>query len=66
MGRHFAERIQSEASTIDTQITRAFVLLTGRDPSDEELQSMTEYATQHGLPALCRLLFNLSEFVFVD
>jgi hypothetical protein len=66
MARHFAERLQSDGDTIDAQITRAFVLLTGRTPSDEELQSMTEYATQHGIPALCRLLFNLSEFVFVD
>jgi hypothetical protein len=66
MAQHFAERLQSEESTTDLQVTHAFLLLTGRTPSDEELQSMTAYTTQHGLPALCRLLFNLSEFVFVD
>jgi len=66
MGRHFAGRLQTEESTTELQVGRAFLLLTGRSPSDEELHSMTSYATQHGLPALCRLLFNLSEFVFVD
>ena len=66
MARHFAGRLQTEESATELQVTRAFLLLTGRTPSDEELQSMTEYAHQHGLPALCRLLFNLSEFVFVD
>jgi len=66
MARHFAERLQSEEGATDLQVMRAFLLLTGRTPSDEELHSMTAYANQHGLPALCRLLFNLSEFVFVD
>ncbi len=66
MARHFADRVQKDAESIDSQITHAVVLLTGREPADEELRSMTDYATQHGMPALCRLLFNLSEFVFVD
>ena len=66
MARHFSDRLQSEATSIDAQSARGFALLTGREPTDEERQSMTVYANKHGLPALCRLLFNLSEFVFVD
>lgn len=66
MAKHFADRLKSEENTVELQVTRAFFLLTGREPSEEELPPMTSYATQHGLPALCRLLFNLSEFVFVD
>jgi len=66
MARHFAERLQAEGLSTDARVARAFLLVTGRASTDEERRSMTAYADQYGLPALCRLLFNLSEFVFVD
>lgn len=66
MARHFADRLQHDAASAEAQITRAYLLLTGRKPEPEELLLMTVYADQHGLSALCRLLLNLSEFVFVD
>jgi hypothetical protein len=28
--------------------------------------AVADHARKHGLPAACRLLFNLNEFVFVD
>jgi hypothetical protein len=31
-----------------------------------ELRRLTAFAEQNGLANLCRLLFNLNEFVFVD
>jgi hypothetical protein len=40
--------------------------VTGRAPDDDEIARMKAFAAEHGTPALCRLLFNLSEFVFVD
>ena len=35
-------------------------------PVPSELDALTAYATKHGLPHACRLLFNTNEFVFVD
>ena len=66
MAQHFATRLETEAVSTEARIDLAFHLLTGRTPSQEEHTQMTAYAEQHGLPALCRLLFNLSEFVFLD
>ena len=51
---------------MNVQVEHAYVLLTGHRPSPDEASEMTKYAEQHGLAALCRVLFNLSEFVFVD
>ena len=66
MAGHFAKRLESEAAMLDARVDLAFQALTGRTPSQKEQTEMRNYASQHGLPALCRLLFNLSEFVFVD
>ena len=66
MAQHFAARLETDARSTDARIDEAFRLLTGRTPSQEERLQTIAYAKQHGLPALCRLLFNLSEFVFVD
>ena len=66
MAQHFATRLETDAPSLDARIEKAFQLLTGRAPSPTERLQTIAYAEQHGLPALCRLLFNLSEFVFVD
>lgn len=47
-------------------VTQAFQRVTGRNPKDGELQMMLHYLSQHGLPNLCRSLFNLSELSFID
>ena len=66
MARHFAARLETDQQSTDARMDEAFRLLTGRTPSPEERRQTIAYAEQHGLPALCRLLFNLSEFVFVE
>ena len=66
MAQHFATRLENEATSRNDQVDHAWLLLTGRRPTQDEAIQMSEYAHKHGLPALCRLLFNLSEFVFVD
>ena len=66
MAQHFAVRLETAAESLEARIDEAFRLLTGRTPSAEERRQTLAYAEVHGLPALCRLLFNLSEFVFVD
>ena len=37
-----------------------------RDPSPEELTAFTQLAEEHGPAAVCRLLLNSNEFLFVD
>ena len=66
MAERFAQRLSRERDSLPLQVDRAMQLAVGRNPSDEERESLVAYARQHGLPNLCRMLFNLSEFVFVD
>jgi hypothetical protein len=66
MARHLARRLDSTRQSTDEKIDYAFLLLTGRSPGREEQHQLISYVDKHGLSALCRLLFNLSEFVFVD
>jgi len=66
MSRHFATRLETGIADPDARIARAFRLLTGRAPTTDEHAQMRAYSDRHGLPALCRLLFNLSEFMFVE
>jgi mono/diheme cytochrome c family protein len=66
MAEHFARRLQREHSDVTSQVTRAVWLISGRTASPAERQQLSRYATQFGLPNLCRLLFNLSEFVYID
>jgi len=66
MAEHFAEDIRSLQTTEAAQVNRAFVRLTGRIPMESEQSELLAYTQQHGLENLCRLLYNLHEFVFVD
>lgn len=66
MARRFALRLSTETSDSDTQVDRAMKLLCGRSPTEHERQQMSSYLDRHGLPNLCRMLFNLSEFVYLD
>lgn len=61
-----AERIERETSEFDNQIQRATELMWLRSPSEEERVRFDSYARQHGLAALCRVLLNSNEFLFVD
>jgi mono/diheme cytochrome c family protein len=66
MAKHFATRVTKEASTPPAQIDLAFRLALGRPPSAKETEAMSGYVREHGLTNLCRLIFNLNEFNFVD
>jgi hypothetical protein len=63
---HFAARLQRETPTLPAQIERAYRLALSRAPTADEKQRLTGYAEQHGLANACRVLFNSTEFVFVD
>jgi len=62
-----AARLEREAgSDPGAQAGLAFELLFNRHPEPEELNAANQLATQHGLPVLCRALFNSNEFVFLE
>lgn len=47
------------------QIDRAFEIALGRMPHDAERQAALDVVREHGLPVLCRVLFNSNEFLFL-
>lgn len=64
---HLKQRIENEAiSRRESHIRHAFMLTFQRDPSDLELIAATRLVTDQGLFALCRMLINANEFIYVD
>ena len=47
------------------QVRRAVELAFGRQATDKELATGTSLVNAHGLPILCRSLYNASEFITV-
>jgi hypothetical protein len=62
----FAERLRARTADPAGQVRLAVELAFGRPPTADEAARLTDYAREHGLAALCRLLFNANEFVFID
>ena len=64
--RFFAERLEREApQDAAAQVRRGFRLAFQREPSAAEMSGALVLVREHGLPALCRALFNANEFLFV-
>lgn len=59
---HFSSELGKQVTTPTDAIRR--VLL--RDPGADELHDFTAYAQKNGIAALCRVLLNSNEFLFVD
>ncbi len=66
MAKRFASRIEKDFKTLQGRIRRSYQLTTGRPPTPNEMVTLEKYAQKHGLPNLCRVLFNLSEFSYID
>lgn len=67
MSDHFAERVKASVDTgPSTQIHRLFALAYGRPPSADEVEAGQKFAEEHGLPSLCRVVFNSNEFLYAD
>lgn len=60
-----AERLKREAADDAVQVQRAFHLTLGRGADAEEVAAAKDLVAKHGLPALCRALFNANEFLFI-
>jgi hypothetical protein len=62
----FAARLEADVGDdVTRQIQRAFRLALGRDATSAEIADASPVVTDHGLPVLCRALFNCNEFLFV-
>ncbi len=66
MAKHFAERLERSGGDLPAQVGRAVYQALGRPATPAENEALTRYARKYGLANLCRVLFNLNEFVFVD
>ena len=62
----FAHRLESESPTLEGQVIRAVALVWLREPREDERRDLTAFARAQGLPALCRLLLNSNEFLFLE
>jgi hypothetical protein len=63
---HFARRLRDISPDLHMQTDAAFRYVFGRLPTQEEREPVAAYAEKHGLHNACRLLFNATEFVFID
>jgi mono/diheme cytochrome c family protein len=62
----FAARVAREAGDAPAErVRRAFLLAFGREATEAEIAAATTLVADHGLPALCRALYNANEFLSV-
>ncbi len=66
MSKHFAAKVEKQEGDFSARVRAAYYEAVGRAPSAEDAKALTQYAKEHGLANLCRVLFNLNEFSFVD
>ena len=66
MAKHLAARAEAAHATPEAQVSAAFRFALGRPPAEAERAELTRYAAAHGLPNACRVILNLSEFLYVD
>lgn len=66
LSQHFANRIEAYSADDREQVRYAVQLAFAREPTEQELALLGDYAAKHGHVYLCRLLYNSNEFVFID
>jgi hypothetical protein len=63
----FATRLQREnGDNPEAVVNNGWLLAFGRLPSANERTSALDYLKRNSLPRLCLLMFNMSEFIYVD
>ena len=62
---NFAVNVNAISTDPRLSVSLAFLTAFGRSPSENELTASIAVASRHGLTALCRVLFNSSEFLFI-
>ncbi len=63
---NLATRIENETDSRAAAIHRAFLLCLQRSPKPEEMNAATHLVAEQNLFALCRMLINTNEFVYLD
>ena len=63
---HFAGRIDRVGGGLAGQINAACMLVWSHPPTADEAKSLMTYASKHGMANTCRVLYNSSEFMFVN
>jgi hypothetical protein len=63
---HLAKKITESEANAGRQVAVAFRQILGREPTQKELQVVSDYSARHGLANACRFLWNTNEFMFVD
>jgi len=67
MSGYLAERVKQEAGgPAETQVRLAWRHVVNREPNESELNASLKLVSEHGLTALCRGLFNATEFVVIE
>ncbi len=66
MSKRFAARLDNPSGDLQSKVATAHYEALGHPASPADTQALVAYASEFGLPNLCRLLFNLNEFTFVD
>jgi hypothetical protein len=61
-----AARVAREAEGVERQVARLYDLAFNRDPQPVELDQAKTFIAAHGMPALCRVIFNSNEFLHID
>jgi hypothetical protein len=63
---NFARRLEAASADRKKQVHLAYLIALGRAPDEKESRLLHDYAAKHGLANACRVIFNTTEFVFVD
>ena len=66
MSQKFGARIEGLEGELSEKVARAHYEALGRPPTAGEREALVAYGREHGVVNLCRVLFNLNEFSFVD
>jgi hypothetical protein len=59
---HFSSEMGEQVDSVEKAVRK--ILL--RDPTGDEARRLREYAQRHGMAAVCRVLLNSNEFLFVN
>lgn len=60
------QAVKAAPEDVEKQVQVVWERALGRPPIGSELSKLVDYTRQYGTTNLCRLVFNTSEFVFVD
>jgi len=64
--RHFAARLEQQGAGLEERVEAAFQLAFQRLPDQAERAEFAAYAEKHGLAAMCRVILNSNEFLFIN